>query len=57
VTKPPVCQTAQFAGLSPGFVGLYQVNVQIPTGLPTGNVPIYFTVAGQSSDQELIAVQ
>ena len=57
VTKPPVCQTAQFAGLSPGFVGLYQINVAIPSGLPTGNVPIYYTVAGQASDQEIIAVQ
>ena len=57
VTKPPVCSTAQFSGLTPGFVGLYQINVQIPTGLPTGNVPIYFTVAGQASDQEMIALQ
>jgi uncharacterized protein (TIGR03437 family) len=57
VTKPPVCVAAQFSGLTPGFVGLYQINAQIPTGLPTGNVPIYFTVAGQASDQELIALQ
>ncbi|HMD50042.1 MAG TPA: hypothetical protein VKG79_13125 [Bryobacteraceae bacterium] len=57
VTKPPVCQAAQFSGLTPGFVGLYQINVAIPSGLPTGNVPIYYTVAGQASDQETIAVQ
>jgi len=57
VGQPPVCSTAQFSGLTPGFVGLYQINVQIPTGLPTGNVPIYFTVAGQASDQEMIALQ
>ena len=57
VSQPPVCSTAQFSGLTPGFVGLYQINVQIPTGLPTGNVPIYFTVAGQASDQEMIALQ
>lgn len=56
VTKPPVCVAAQFSGLTPGFVGLYQINVQIPAGLPTGNVPIYYTVAGAASDQEMIAL-
>jgi uncharacterized protein (TIGR03437 family) len=29
-----------FAGLSPGFVGLYQVNLQIPANQPGGNVVI-----------------
>lgn len=53
----PVCTVAGFAGLTPGLVGLYQVNVTIPSGLPTGNVPIFFTVAGEASDQELIALQ
>jgi uncharacterized protein (TIGR03437 family) len=28
--------TVQFAGLAPGFAGLYQVNVQIPSGVPPG---------------------
>jgi uncharacterized protein (TIGR03437 family) len=31
------CATAQFSGLTPGFVGLYQVNVTIPAGITTGN--------------------
>lgn len=53
----PVCAVAGFAGLTPGLVGLYQINLTIPSGLPTGNVPIFFTVAGQASDQELIALQ
>ena len=57
VVIQPVCTVAGFAGLTPGEVGLYQVNVTIPSGLAKGNVPIFFTVAGQSSDQELIALQ
>jgi uncharacterized protein (TIGR03437 family) len=28
--------TVQFAGLTPGYVGLYQVNVQIPAGIAPG---------------------
>jgi len=53
----PVCAVAGFAGLTPGLVGLYQINLTIPSGLPKGNVPIFFTVAGYASDQELIALQ
>jgi uncharacterized protein (TIGR03437 family) len=30
---------SQFAGLTSGFVGLFQVNAQIPLGLPLGNLP------------------
>ena len=30
---------SQFAGLTSGFVGLFQVNAQIPVGLPLGNLP------------------
>jgi len=29
--------TIQFAGLAPGFVGLYQINLTIPQDAPTGN--------------------
>jgi uncharacterized protein (TIGR03437 family) len=49
----------QFAGLSPGFVGLYQVNVQLPAGVATGNaVPVQITTAeGQTSNTVSIAIQ
>ena len=45
-----------FAGLVPGFVGIYQVNAQVPGGL-SGQVPVVMTVAGQSSLPVTMAVQ
>ena len=36
--------TIQYAGLAPGFAGLYQVNVQIPKDAPTGDV--YVDIGG-----------
>jgi uncharacterized protein (TIGR03437 family) len=53
----PVCTNAAFTGLSPNFVGLYQINFTVPAGLVSGNIPFYFTVGGPSSDVEQIAVQ
>jgi uncharacterized protein (TIGR03437 family) len=31
------CATAFFSGLTPNFVGLYQINVTIPSGIESGN--------------------
>ena len=53
----PPCATPFFAGLSPGFVGLYQINVIIPDGVPSGTTPVYFLVNGIPSDTVQIAVQ
>jgi uncharacterized protein (TIGR03437 family) len=39
----------QFAGLAPGFVGLYQVNAYIPSGLASGNQPITIAIGGVTS--------
>ena len=39
-----------FAGLTPGFPGLYQVNAMVPNGVAAGNqVPVTVSVAGQNS--------
>jgi uncharacterized protein (TIGR03437 family) len=49
---------AAFAGLAPGSVGIYQVNVQIPSNAPTGNtVTLAVTVGGATSNAVTIALQ
>ena len=57
-TKPVVMiggqqATVQFAGLAPGFVGLYQVNVYVPTGLTSGNQPITIAIGGKTSPSSI----
>ncbi len=49
--------TVQFSGLAPNFVGLYQVNVLVPTGLTPGNQPVVLTVGNVSSPSVLLPVQ
>jgi uncharacterized protein (TIGR03437 family) len=47
-----------FSGLAPGFAGLYQINVVVPSGITPGNaVPVVLTVAGQTSPPVTIAIQ
>jgi uncharacterized protein (TIGR03437 family) len=57
VTVGGVPATVSFSGLAPGYVGLYQINVQVPSGAPTGpNVPIVLTIGGVPSNTATIAV-
>jgi minor extracellular serine protease Vpr len=50
--------TPSFAGLAPGFVGLYQVDAQVPAGITPGSaVPVFMTVGGVASNTVTIAVQ
>jgi uncharacterized protein (TIGR03437 family) len=51
------CFTPSFAGLSPTFVGLYQINVVIPAGLPSETDSFYFTVGSEPSNVVQIALQ
>jgi len=39
----------QFAGLAPGFAGIYQVNIRIPGGLPAGSQELVVTAGGVRS--------
>ena len=47
-----------FAGLSPGSIGLFQVNAQIPENAPAGNaVTLAVTAGGVTSNTVTIAIQ
>ena len=58
VTATIGSQAAQvpFAGLAPGFVGLWQVNVVVPAGLTQGDYPLVVSVGGQSSNAANVSV-
>jgi uncharacterized protein (TIGR03437 family) len=46
-----------FAGLTPGLVGLYQMNFQVPAGLPAGNITVVVSQNGQVSNQTVLPYQ
>jgi len=71
-TRPPLATTVNpvtvfiggqtaavaFSGLAPGFAGLYQLNVVVPSGITAGNaVPVVLSVAGRNSPPVTMAVQ
>jgi uncharacterized protein (TIGR03437 family) len=45
--------TPSFCGLAPGFA-IYQVNVQVPTGISAGNAAITLSVGGQTSPSGIV---
>jgi uncharacterized protein (TIGR03437 family) len=52
-----VAAPVKFAGLVAGYVGLYQVNVQIPAGVTVGNsVALVLTANGISSNSATLAL-
>jgi uncharacterized protein (TIGR03437 family) len=47
-----------FSGLAPGFVGVYQLNVQLPASAPTGNaVPVALSIGGVTSNTVTLPIQ
>ena len=46
-----------FAGLSPGSVGLYQIDVVIPAEAGTGNVPLVVTQSGVASNTVTVPIE
>ena len=63
-TTPPtvmiggVSASILFSGLAPTFVGLYQINVQVPAAAPFGNtIPLIVSIGGATAKTVTIAVQ
>jgi uncharacterized protein (TIGR03437 family) len=51
-----IAAPVSFSGLAPGYLGLYQVNVQVPANSPTGPaVPLTISTGGRTSNQASIA--
>jgi uncharacterized protein (TIGR03437 family) len=46
-----------FAGLAPGFVGLFQVNALVPSGIPPGRAEVVLSTADGTSNRTSISVQ
>jgi uncharacterized protein (TIGR03437 family) len=58
VTIGGVAAEPSFAGLAPGYVGLYQVNVLVPATVSAGSaVPLTIAIGGVASNTVTIAVQ
>jgi uncharacterized protein (TIGR03437 family) len=58
VTIGGVPAVVSFSGLAPGFVGLYQVNAQVPANAPSGAaVPVVMNVGGVASNAVTVAIQ
>ena len=58
VTIGGLAATVSYSGFAPGFVGLYQVNVKVPTGVATGNaVSLVIALNGVVSNTVTIAIQ
>ncbi len=47
----------QFAGLAPGFIGLGQMNILVPTGMAAGTYPLTVTIDGQTSNSGNVSVK
>ena len=46
-----------FAGLAPGFTGLYQINAQVPSGIAAGDATLVISAAGQQSAPVTVAIK
>jgi uncharacterized protein (TIGR03437 family) len=48
--------TVTYAGSAPGLIGVYQVNVQIPAGTPSGGAAALVLTAGGNASQDTVTI-
>lgn len=56
VTIADMDASVSFSGLAPGFVGLYQLNLQVPDEAPAGEQTVVLTANGVQSNPVIISV-
>ena len=56
VTVDSLPSNVLFAGLTPGFVGLYQIDFQVPMGVTAGEVTVTVSQNGVAANPTLLAV-
>jgi uncharacterized protein (TIGR03437 family) len=53
-----IAATVSFSAAAPGLAGVYQVNVMVPTGLPSGGfAAVQISAGGKSSNQVMVALK
>jgi minor extracellular serine protease Vpr len=58
VTIGGVTAPLKFSGMAPGYVGLWQINADVPASVaPSSAVPLSVSIGGTSSNTVTIAVQ
>jgi len=57
VTIGGVSAQVLFSGLTPGTIGLYQVNVVVPSGAATGSLPLVISMNGVNSKPFNVTIQ
>jgi uncharacterized protein (TIGR03437 family) len=57
VTIGGAAAQVDFAGLTPSTVGLYQINLKVPSGISAGNQQVVVTMGGVSSKASVLPVQ
>ena len=52
-----IAANVEYAGLAPGYVGLWQVNVRLPSTAPTGEQPVVLETWTQRSNIATVFVR